>query len=100
MSCKKCGSTKNIHSHHINVWRPGIRRDRSYGNETIPLCATCHAWVHSYNNRQDEYLQVTKSKPAEIPDIEGAPMPDRMSPFYLTSSEREAVRNLCSGMSP
>lgn len=98
MKCKKCGTSENIHTHHVNVWRPGIRQDLSYGRQTISLCAQCHAWVHSYNNQDDEYLQVTKIKPTEFPDIKGISMSeiiamsDSFSPFCLNYHDREILR--------
>ncbi len=39
--CTKCGSTENLHAHHIKNWNdfPSLRYDVSNG---LTLCASCH----------------------------------------------------------
>jgi len=42
--CFECGSTDNIHQHHVV---PRIKG----GNKTVPLCETCHSLVHDVSMR-------------------------------------------------
>ena len=41
-TCFECGSTKDIHHHHVVPRILG-------GTKTIPLCATCHGLAHGIN---------------------------------------------------
>ena len=106
--CTRCESTQNIHSHHLNVWRKGLRQDMSYGMETIYLCRDCHSWVHSYANKDDEYLVITRSRPDSFGAVSGemiggeGELPKdwdyalRSNRYILTDEEKSIVRELQS----
>lgn len=57
--CVRCGTPntrKNrLHAHHIKPWagNPDARFDLS---NIITLCQSCHNWVHSKENTENEYL--------------------------------------------
>lgn len=97
--CVKCGSTQNLHAHHVNVWRKGLKREKSFGKEIVDLCSSCHAWVHSYGNTKDEYLKVTKHRPDEIPKLNGdeyggAFFGSLKTDYLLADYEKDSVRAL------
>lgn len=58
--CVRCGAKKtgkgSLHVHHLKAWagNPALRFDHS---NAVTLCRSCHAWVHSNNNKNKEFLQ-------------------------------------------
>lgn len=57
--CKKCGATKSsknkLHAHHIKPWagNPDYRFELS---NIITVCQSCHNWIHSKENVNNEFL--------------------------------------------
>jgi hypothetical protein len=99
MHCLRCGTSENLHNHHKNVWRPGLRKDRSWGEEIICLCSDCHAFVHSYSNSEDEFLNVTKNRPSDFPELHGETYggdchSQTQQGYGLTEKERQTVRSI------
>ena len=53
--CDQCGSTKNLHIHHItyeNLGEEGI-------SDLVPLCAECHKRLH-HPNESIDYLMLAE----------------------------------------
>lgn len=97
-SCCRCGATTKIHKHHVNVWRnEGLKPDRSIGSQTIALCSSCHSWVHSSLNVNDEYLTVTEDRPIER-QVDGEVLRGcdrllRLPPYGYAPGERWHINN-------
>jgi hypothetical protein len=55
--CFECGSTNEIHYHHIIPFSKG-------GNKTIPLCSICHGKVHdrTFTNHREMVIKALKNK--------------------------------------
>jgi len=65
-NCEKCGSSKNIETHHI----------RYIPERTVELCRSCHKNVHS--NPQDEYHPVQKLN--SIDGLDNSTVPNKATP--------------------
>lgn len=67
-ACTVCGSDKNVVAHHIDA-------DREHNDieNLVPLCASCHARLHSTNDPPDELRELWE----QLPDYARANRPDR-----------------------
>lgn len=48
--CQLCGSTNNLHIHHIFEGRN--RKNSTKYNMLVRLCNNCHSWVHKTNYQE------------------------------------------------
>lgn len=59
--CQRCGSphhsNNKLHAHHLTPWADSIEL-RFDPSNLITLCNSCHAWVHSNKNTNNEFLRL------------------------------------------
>lgn len=55
--CVRCGSTKDLHIHHIESF--SNKEKRSSLDNLVLLCKVCHHFVHSKKNVNKEYIRNT-----------------------------------------
>lgn len=72
--CQICGSTENLHVHHVIPLGMGGSKERDVPENMIVLCATCHDKVHAGKlhierwDRNAGVLAVTDQESRRIPD--------------------------------
>ena len=58
--CRRCNAPKkkprSLHVHHIKPWA-GNAELRFEMSNAVTLCQSCHRWVHSRKNTEQEYLE-------------------------------------------
>lgn len=53
--CRHSGSRRRMHIHHIVSF--SVKELRSDPNNLVLLCKSCHQWVHSKENKNQEFIR-------------------------------------------